>query len=510
MTYSVPTSFEPLASYNPVPADTDAMTSLGQQYTTTANLIQSQAETLQNLSNNSSDSWKSQAGTVFVSKASSLATRITQAQQRYVTAGQALTKAAEPMYNAQQQAYAAVQQAQEAQSTMNANAPGPAPAPGSPAPTAAQQAAAKTAASNYSAAEDSLNQATSQFNSAVEDYKDAASAAAKAINHELGSDPLKDSWFQAHFAWLLEFFHILSIIVMALAALALLICLPGVGAMLDLGLGAVGLGVDGGVSAVLSTVSTVIGWGSAAIGVGQTIFDGAAAKAGLENWKSFIYDMVGDVTFGVGQAASKFATSAADAAKGATTDAASTAAKTSVINKATADGAADYIKNNATTVISNDALTAGAKAAGETAGKDADTVSTSAVDKATTDYINTHATTTISNDALAAGAKDAGDAVLSPADAAGAAAADTIEKGLLGPKAALPNTLTNNLFTFGSQNPDIVKGITNLNSLVGTAHASAKIGTAITKGWAGGIVNGTATLGGFSVAGWSQDPKATA
>jgi uncharacterized protein YukE len=454
MTYSVPTSFEPLASSNPVPADTDALTSLGQQYTATAQLIQSQAQTLTNLSNNSSDSWKSQAGTVFVSKASSLATRITQAQQRYATAGTALTNAAEPMYQAQQQAYAAVQQAQEAQSTMNANAPGPTPAPGSPAPTAAQQAAAKTAASNYSTAQDSLNQATSQFNSAVDDYKDAASAAAKAINDELGSDPLKDSWFQAHFGWLLNFFHILAIIVMALAAIALIICLPGVGAVLDgIGLGALG---------------SIIGWGSFAIGMGQTIFDGVAAGEGLESWKSFGLDLVGDVTFGVGQGASKIASTVAKSATDATESAASAAAKTSVIDKATADGSADFIKNNATTTISNDDLAAAAKAAGETAGKGA----------------------------------------AAAAETAGKSAAESIAKSLEGVEKATGKSLTGNLQGFAFQNGDIANSIAKLNSIAGTAPASAKVGTAINKVIASGVVNGVTTLGAFGVAGYGLSPAA--
>jgi uncharacterized protein YukE len=101
MANSVPSSFEPLASSNPVPADTDAMSTLGQQYTSTAAQIAQQASNLQQLSNNSSDAWKSKAGTVFTSKASDLATRITQAEKRYTTAGQALTGAAEPMYDAQ-------------------------------------------------------------------------------------------------------------------------------------------------------------------------------------------------------------------------------------------------------------------------------------------------------------------------------------------------------------------------------------------------------------------------
>ncbi|HEV3381419.1 MAG TPA: hypothetical protein VG142_10615 [Trebonia sp.] len=474
MTYSVPTSFEPLASSNPVPADTDSLTSLGQQYTATANLIQTQATDLQNLTNNASDSWKSQAGTVFVSKASSLASRITQAYQRYETAGTALTAAAEPMYQAQQSAYAAVQQAQEAQSTMQANAPAPAPAPGSPAPTDAQKQEAATKASNYSNAQDSLNQAQSQFNSAVDDYHAAASACAKAINDELSSDPLKDSWFQDHFQWLLNLLHIFAIIAMAFAALVLLIALPGVGALID------GIGLTAVASAV-TTFATAFGAG---VGVAQTVIDGMGVHDGLQTVGNLLMDIVGDVAVGVGAGITKIAgtiTKAATAdgkaavsvaAKSAVTqaakDSASSAAKASVIDKATADAAGDFTKNNATGFITNDDLAAGAKAAGEAAGKAAEPAAAAAATAAVNKLV----------------------------DDAGSTAVAKITKGLEG---VTNNTPIGNLIAAGAQNPDIAQDLAELNYLHNAVPATAKIGTAIWKVGAIGAGNGALQWGAVGI-----------
>jgi uncharacterized protein YukE len=509
MANPVPSSFEPLASSNPVPADTDAMTSLGQQYTATANQIAQQASTLQQLSTNSSDSWKSKAGTVFVSKASDLATRITQAEQRYTTAGQALTAAAEPMYQAQQQAYAAVQQAQEAQQTMAANAPAPKPPAGSPPPTADQQTAASTAASNYSAASDSLSSAKSSFDSAVDAYHAAASTAAKTINNELGHDPLKDSWFQAHFEWLAKFFHILSIIVMALAAIALIIALPGVGALLD----GIGLGAIAGVA------SSAIGWGAAIVGVGQTIFDAKAASVGLGSWKTFAMDIVGDVSFGIGKAAEPLAdgitdaasgaakTAAATAAKNSVTDAAKTAASDAAVQKAMDDAAekasasasqsfADNAAGNKLTPeqladggltpadvaagLSPDQITAAAKAAGEEAALNA----------------------TVDPAVLASATKTA---VADLVANAGFTKLADIESGL---KNVTGNTAIGNAISFGTQSSSIAENIANLNYLLGTLPAAAKIGTTIGKVGATGVVNGAFGLASFGMAGYGISPAA--
>ncbi|MGH3165271.1 MAG: WXG100 family type VII secretion target [Trebonia sp.] len=318
MAYSKPSSFEPLASSDPVPADTDAMTSLGKQYTNTAAMIEQQASDLKQLSSSASDAWKSKAGSVFVSKASGLSTRITQAEQRYSTAGSALTAAAGPMYDAQQQAYAAVAKAQEAQSQLTANAPGPKPAPGSPPPTAQEKADAQTKATNYSDAQGSLSQAQNQFNNAVSDYQSAASSAAKTINNELGHDPLKDSWFEQHFGWLVSFFKWIAVAIMILAVIALLIACPFTAA----GLAAI-LGVS---MSTLATVGTVIGWVTFGLTLAQTIFDGVAAHDGLESWQAFGLDILGLATFGLGKGAEAWGEGLTDAATDAGKDAASEAA----------------------------------------------------------------------------------------------------------------------------------------------------------------------------------------
>jgi hypothetical protein len=447
MANPVPSSFEPLASSNPVPADTDAMSTLGAQYTSTAAEIAQQASNLQQLSNNSSDAWKSKAGTVFTSKASDLATRITQAQQRYTTAGQALSAAAEPMYQAQQQAYAAVAQAQEAQSTMSANAPAPAAPAGSPPPTDAQKAAAATAASNYSAASDSLSSAQSSFNSAVDAYHTAASNAANAINHELGSDPLKDSWFQAHFEWLVKFFKILSYIIMGLAIIALLIACPFSAGLIA---GILGVSME-----ALATVGTVIGWTMFAVGMGQTIFDGVAAGEGLQSWSAFAMDIVGDASFGIGKGAEAFGEGAVDAGtdagKDAASDAADDAAQKSFFDTDPKTAHNTWVEANpdeagpGAFVFSSSAIAAEAAAVGKTAGS--------------------------------AAAKGI-------ADAAEAAKAD----GVVG-----------NLTALGSQSSDIADDLAKLNAINAAVPNVAQISSNITKLTAAAVASGAFQWGSFGI-----------
>jgi uncharacterized protein YukE len=504
MTYSVPSSFAPLASSNPVPADTDAMTSLGQQYTQTAALIAQQASDLQQLSSDSGGFWQSKAGTKFASKASGLASRVSQAQDRYSTAGTALTNAAGPMNDAQQQAYAAVAAAQEAQAAMTANAPSPAPAAGSPPLTSAQKAAAATAASNYGEAQDSLSSAQANFNSAVDDYNTAASTAAKAINDELDHDPLKDSWFQAHFGWLLKFFKILSYIVMALAIIALLIACPFSAGIIA--------GIVGVSMSTLATVGAIAGWTAFAIGIGQTIFDGVGAGEGLESWTSFALDIVGDASFGVGLGAAKAGDSVVDAAtdagkeakiasatadaKTAGSDAANTvktSALDAVSSKASADASQEFTDmakaHNAYLAANPGAagpsafspadIIAGAKAAGENAAKAA-LDDTSIVAKATADATKAYT------------------------DSA-AAEIETAVKAATADKAI--NTLSGNLTSLATGSSDITKQIAALNAINKTIPNVAKVGTSITKlkGIAG--VAGVFATAGFGLSTYGVTPS---
>jgi uncharacterized protein YukE len=498
MTYSVPSSFAPLASSNPVPADTDAMTSLGQQYTQTAALIAQQASDLQQLSSDSGGFWQSKAGTKFASKASGLASRVSQAQDRYSTAGTALTNAAGPMNDAQQQAYAAVAAAQEAQAAMTANAPSPAPAAGSPPLTSAQKAAAATAASNYSEAQDSLSSAQAKFNSAVDDYNTAASSAAKAINDELDHDPLKDSWFQAHFGWLLKFFKILSYIVMALAIIALLIACPFSAGIIA--------GIVGVSMSTLAAVGTIAGTAAFVIGVGQTIFDGVAAGEGLESWTSFALDIVGDASFGVGLGAAKLGDSVVDAATDAGKDAAS-------------DAAASALKNAGNDAAGNEVKSAAADAASDKAAADAS--------QEFTDARNAHnawveanpgqsGAFTFSPESIAAGAKAAGDdAAIDVLDDAAAIQKAYSEAAAAKVAAAVKtattdkaiNTLSGNLTSLATGSSDITKQIAALNAINKTIPNVAKVGTSITKlkGIAG--VAGVFATAGFGLSTYGVTPS---
>jgi len=285
-----PPDFEPLASSDPVPGNTDEIAALGRRYTDTAAEIKAQAANLNKLAAGTIQGWTGQAAKVFQSHASDLAGRITKAQERYATAGQALSQCAGPMYAAQQSAYAAVWKAKDAQQTMRSNAPGPPPKPGSPPPTAEQKAAAATRATAYDGASTDLNTATTQFHNAVRDYHDAASRAAKAIENEINHDGLKDSWWDRNFGWISKVFMIIGIVVIVLAVIALILVCP-----LTAGLIA---GLIG--EALAGTLTAALGWAILGLTVAQAIFDGIAAGTGKESWTSFILDCVSLATLGLG------------------------------------------------------------------------------------------------------------------------------------------------------------------------------------------------------------------
>lgn len=334
MAHPKPTSFEPLASSDPVPADTEAMTSLGQQYAKTVSMIKQQVSDLRKLTSNTSASWKSHAGSQFVSKASNLAGRIEKAEQRYETAATALKSAAGPMHDAQQQAYAAVHQAQEAEQTMKANAPAPAHGAGAPKQTAQQKADAAAAAKRHSAAQDSLSQAQNQFNNAVDAYQAAAKKAASQIDHELNNDPLKDSWFQQHFWWLMKFIHYLSIAIMVLALVAAIIACPAFTGLLGV------LGASASFIAGVGTVGTIAEIGATVLSVVGAAADGLAAGEGLEKWDSFAIDIAGLVTCGFGKVVGDVGKGVTNTAEGLAKDGAGKFAATGARN-----AVGDTVKN---------------------------------------------------------------------------------------------------------------------------------------------------------------------
>lgn len=287
-----PPDFEPLASSDPVPGNPDEIAALGRRYTDMAAEIQAQAANLRKLAAGTIEGWVGQAARVFQSHAADLATRISRAQQRYATAGQALTRCAGPMHAAQQSAYAAVFKAKDAQQTMRGNAPGPKPPAGSPPPTAEQKAAAAQRATAYEGAATDLKTATTQFQNAVSDYHHAAGKAARAIRHEINHDGLKDSWWDRNFGWISKVFMVIGIVVMVLAVIALILVCP-----LSAGF------IAGLLSMELATVTAIgsaIGWLIFGVTAIQAIFDGIAAATGKESWSSFALDIVSLAMVGLG------------------------------------------------------------------------------------------------------------------------------------------------------------------------------------------------------------------
>jgi hypothetical protein len=288
-----PPDFEPLASTDPVPGDAASTAQLGRRYTTTAYEIQRQAANLRTLATSASQGWKGQSGTVFASKAEDLATRISQAHARYAAAGQAVTSSVTPIDDAQQRAYAAVWKAKQAQQQMAANTPIPSAAStiSTHSPDPAQQARAI----RYGEAENDMAAARRQFSAAVDDYTAAVNTAARTINAELGSDPLRDSWWDANFGWMSSVFKWVGLAVFALAVIAIVIVCPLSAAFMATMLGFVGVSAG--------TAVTAIGWTLLGLTLSQGIFDGIAMGTDKESWVPFAMDVVALATFGTGKAA---------------------------------------------------------------------------------------------------------------------------------------------------------------------------------------------------------------
>jgi uncharacterized protein YukE len=285
-----PPDFEPLASTDPVPGDPASVAQLGRRYGNTAYEIQQQAANLRKLATSATQGWIGKSGTVFASKAQDLATRISRAHDRYAAAGQALTRSATPMDDAQQRAYAAVWKAKQAQQQMTANAP---PIPGTASTTPGPDPAQQARTIRYGEAENDMAAARRQFSAAVGDYTTAVNTAARAISKELGSDPLKDSWWDANFGWISNVFKWVGVAVMALAVIALILAIPPVGAALA---GILGAGLMGGITATATGLLVTLT-------VSQTIFDGFAMGTGKESWVPFGMDIVALATLGTGKAA---------------------------------------------------------------------------------------------------------------------------------------------------------------------------------------------------------------
>lgn len=311
---SRPADFEPLASSDPVPGDPDEIAALGKRYADTAAEISRQAASLRKLATATPAGWKGKAGSAFHSHAADLATRISQAHDRYAAAGAALTACSDPMDSAQQSAWAAVWQAKAAQQQMAANAPGPPRPAGSKPLTDAQQAQQRAQQHAYDGASDSLTAATRQFHDAVADYQHAASTAARQISGAIDSDGLKDSWWDRNFGTIKGIFKIIAIVVLVVAAISILLAMPlfagplaGVlTAFMSEAAAATALGVAG-------TTANAILLGGTAL---QAAFDGTAAATGKGSWLDFGLDILSMATFGYGKASEKIVESLAESAEG--------------------------------------------------------------------------------------------------------------------------------------------------------------------------------------------------
>ncbi len=304
-----PPDFEPLASNDPVPGDTGEIAALGKRYTDTAAEIARQAASLRKLAGGTSEGWKGKAGSVFAAHATDLAGRISQAQDRYGTTGNALTAAAAPMQEAQQRAYAAVWEAKDAQQQMTASAPGPPRPPGAKPPTEQEKAAEQARQNKYDSAQATLTAAHAKFAGAVSDYQSAASGAARKISTAVSHDGLKDSWWESHFGWVGTFFKVLAVAVIVLAVVGLIIACPFTAGLLAL--------LPGITAAGLATTATVLGWTLFAATALQAVYDGVEAANGKESWTAFALDIVAMATFGFGKGVEVAAKGLTEFAEGA-------------------------------------------------------------------------------------------------------------------------------------------------------------------------------------------------
>lgn len=253
MTYD----YTPFGDQSTLAGDPIEVSALSRKYAATVHEIDKAADGLVRIKNGNAD-WKGLAGPHFQEKCGDLSSRISATRKRYEAASTSLQTYSNELDTAQWDASRAAEQGRTAQATATANEPAP-PAPaGTPPPTAAEQTAANTRSTNYSAAQSDLSTAQRQFINAVDDYHSAAQKASNAIRDAINHDGLKDSWWYRHWEGIKQVLEIVALVIAVVVVVCLVLACPWTLALLGLAADSVLAGTAGTVltGAMIAGVAT--------------------------------------------------------------------------------------------------------------------------------------------------------------------------------------------------------------------------------------------------------------
>lgn len=266
------TSFDPLGDSSSFPADPEGISAYGEDVAATGQLIEEQVVLLRRLADG--DSWVSDSADAFRDKAEEVAEQISRSSGRYVEVGRQLTSLADDLADYERRAGDKAEQARE-QARVVANNPEVQPEPGKDGGAPEMTPEGEGQNGRREAAEDALTQLQSDFDTLVDQARQAADAAASRIQGALDDD-VKDDFWDKHAGFLRKLGLVLGAIGAALAVVALF--------------------VAGGW--VLLAIAAVVSLGALIISAGLALkADGS--------WTQVAFDAVSVLTLGVGGAATK-------------------------------------------------------------------------------------------------------------------------------------------------------------------------------------------------------------
>ena len=264
---------------DPVPGDSSEIQNAGTHFSSLATTIGDQVNRLRQLEGDD-EILKGEYADGLRESCGALADDLDRVHDRFEQVGSELSSWWEPVQTARTKTGTALAAAEDAQSAIDANPEPESPLPGAPEPTQAEKDDAEAQGNRHGNAVDALDQARTDFNSAMNTYDDKAEDVANAIK-KASDDDMKDSrwdgfksWVDDNAGWLTTVAEVISWVVVAVAILALFISPVGW---------------------VMAIVAVV-----ALIGVGIRF---ALAASGNGSWADFAIDLVGVLTLGTGKIA---------------------------------------------------------------------------------------------------------------------------------------------------------------------------------------------------------------
>ena len=268
---------------DPVPGDSSQIADAGEHYSSIATTISGQVQRLRQLEADD-EILKGEYADGLRESCGALADDLDRVHDRFEQVGSELSSWWEPVQTARTKTATALLAAEDAQSAIDANPEPETPILGAPEPTSVEKDDAEAQGNRHGNAVDALDQARTDFDSAMNTYNDLAEDVANAIR-KASDDDMKDSrwdsfkgWVDDNAGWLTTVAEVISWVVVAVAIIALFV--------------------------------TPVGWVLAIVAVAALIGLGirfALAASGNGSWADFAIDLVGVLTLGTGKIATGLA-----------------------------------------------------------------------------------------------------------------------------------------------------------------------------------------------------------